>query len=370
VCAVTDSTGKIVEAYEYDPYGRHVLLRDGPNATGGDQDTAVNFNSTDIRLAMGASAIGNPYTFTGQRFDPETGLHHYKERYYSSSQGRFISRDPMGYRGGLNLQSYAGNRPTNRIDPNGLTGRPARYYTCNCGWINSDHAEANIVRNLITDVREKKGRRSLTGNGSWVSYEQDMVMPTEAFLGGGTAPIFGNEIRVSYGRAYFVSDDLQGKELEVALGIFMEVSEGFEKLQGSFPYRWFSGDSSFAEGDLVSDLIAFYIKAGLVTKELLFETPQPNGQIGLCGVLDEAQSAEVLRMQGGSLGKSRSWTPMFRKTPKDACCRKPTFPGKLQTLTAAPYGELWRKWRVVYEIAYKQGRDDEINPHGPQPPRE
>jgi len=120
VCAVTDSTGKIVEGYEYDPYGRHILLRDGPNATGGDQDTAVNFNSTDIRLAMGASAIGNPYTFTGQRFDPETGLQYSKERYYSCTQGRFISRDPIGYEGGTNVYCYVHNDPIDATDPMGL----------------------------------------------------------------------------------------------------------------------------------------------------------------------------------------------------------------------------------------------------------
>jgi len=116
VCAVTDSTGKIVEAYEYDPYGRHVLLRDG------NSDGRVNFNSTDIRLAMGASAIGNPCTFTGQRFEPETGLHYYKNRYYSSSQGRFISRDPIGYGDSFLLYQYCAGNPIDRTDPEGAWG--------------------------------------------------------------------------------------------------------------------------------------------------------------------------------------------------------------------------------------------------------
>jgi len=89
--ALTNAAGQVVEAYEYDPYGKHVTISDGNDA-----DAIVNFNSNDTRTALGASqtAIGNPYFFTGQRFDPETGLHYFKNRYYSTVLGRFVSRDP------------------------------------------------------------------------------------------------------------------------------------------------------------------------------------------------------------------------------------------------------------------------------------
>ena len=42
------------------------------------------------------SAIGNPFLFTGQRLDEEAGLYYYGARYQNPSQGRFISRDPIG----------------------------------------------------------------------------------------------------------------------------------------------------------------------------------------------------------------------------------------------------------------------------------
>lgn len=46
---------------------------------------------------------------------------------------------------------------------------------------------------------------------------------------------------------------------QVALGIFMDVSQSFEELQDSWLARHLTGsDSGFSEEDLVSDLIAFY----------------------------------------------------------------------------------------------------------------
>jgi RHS repeat-associated protein len=123
VAGLTDASGNLVEAWQYDPYGRHVLIKDGS-----DTDAVVNFNSTDVRTPLGVSAVGNPFTFTGQRFDPETGLLYYKNRYYSISQGRFISRDPIGYIGGMNLYEYVNGQVQNSSDPLGLLPRPTEKY--------------------------------------------------------------------------------------------------------------------------------------------------------------------------------------------------------------------------------------------------
>ncbi|HCT5824017.1 TPA: RHS domain-containing protein, partial [Citrobacter sedlakii] len=57
--------------------------------------------------------------FAGQYLDRETGLHYNTFRYYAPDMGRFITPDPIGLAGGLNLYQYAPN-PLGWIDPLGL----------------------------------------------------------------------------------------------------------------------------------------------------------------------------------------------------------------------------------------------------------
>ncbi|WP_446443669.1 RHS repeat domain-containing protein, partial [Pseudomonas sp. 1176_21] len=66
--------------------------------------------------------LSNPLRFQGQYHDRETGLHYNRYRYYDPGIGRFVSKDPISYSGGLNLYQYALN-PTDCVDPLGLAGR-------------------------------------------------------------------------------------------------------------------------------------------------------------------------------------------------------------------------------------------------------
>jgi RHS repeat-associated protein len=102
VAALTDSGGSVVERYRYDPYGKVTILA---------------ANGTTVRTA---SSYGNPWMFTGRRSDAETGLMHYRARYYSTELGRFLSRDPIQYKGGMNLYEYANGKSTTKVDPLGL----------------------------------------------------------------------------------------------------------------------------------------------------------------------------------------------------------------------------------------------------------
>ena len=59
----------------------------------------------------------------GRSADPmaRLGWLHVGERYYAPELGRFVQRDPIGIRGGLNTYLYGANDPVTGIDPTGLS---------------------------------------------------------------------------------------------------------------------------------------------------------------------------------------------------------------------------------------------------------
>ena len=94
VTAITDATQGIVRAYAYDPYGKVI----------GSSGTLAG----DVRF-VGTHGVTAD----------ENGLYHMQARYYDPEAKRFITEDPIGLSGGLNLYGYVGGDPVNRIDPTG-----------------------------------------------------------------------------------------------------------------------------------------------------------------------------------------------------------------------------------------------------------
>ena len=86
--------GTIAAKYEYDPYGKRI-------------NTAAS------------GEYEQPYRFSTKPVDDETGLGCWGYRYYSYDLGRWVSRDPIEERGGVNLYGYVGNMPTAYSDADG-----------------------------------------------------------------------------------------------------------------------------------------------------------------------------------------------------------------------------------------------------------
>ena len=51
--------------------------------------------------------------------DPDTGFDLLGARYYIPRLGRFLTQDPIGHAGGLNLYAYCENNPLSKVDPDG-----------------------------------------------------------------------------------------------------------------------------------------------------------------------------------------------------------------------------------------------------------
>jgi RHS repeat-associated protein len=107
ITALSNLSGSIVQTYSYDSFGNMT-------ATGN---------------------ISQPFTYTGREFDPETGMYFYRARYYDPKVGRFVTKDPIGFKGGINVYAYVSNNPVNRIDPLGFSEREifGYCYSCNDG---------------------------------------------------------------------------------------------------------------------------------------------------------------------------------------------------------------------------------------------
>jgi RHS repeat-associated protein len=97
VVGLVDGLNTLLNAYKYKPFG------------------ADDGSPTPI--------VGNALRYAAREFDSETGLYYIRARYYDPQLGRFISEDPIGLLGGINLYAYAWNDPINARDPSGM-GNP------------------------------------------------------------------------------------------------------------------------------------------------------------------------------------------------------------------------------------------------------
>jgi RHS repeat-associated protein len=95
VTDLVNASGAIVAHYEYDPFG-------------------------NVTVKTGVLADENPFRFSNEYYDPETGHVAYMLRYLNASAGNWLNRDPLGERGGLNLYGMVGNDPVDTVDYLGL----------------------------------------------------------------------------------------------------------------------------------------------------------------------------------------------------------------------------------------------------------
>ncbi len=135
--AELDSSGAIELLFVYGawPHVPDYVIR-----SNGDVDRLVTDRIGSVRLvvsvatgqlvarreysAFGEITVDNkpsliPFGFAGGLYDEHTGLTHFGAREYDAEVGRWTSKDPSFFAGGLNFYEYARSNPIRYIDPNG-----------------------------------------------------------------------------------------------------------------------------------------------------------------------------------------------------------------------------------------------------------
>ncbi|GGW47552.1 RHS repeat-associated core domain-containing protein [Vreelandella hamiltonii] len=149
-----------------------------------------------------------PIRFQGQWHDEESGLYYNRHRYYDPQQGRYISQDPIGLKGGMNLYGYVTN-PTGMVDPLGLVGE------CQGNWehvgsvtgygtsVTATGVDGSLVRLRAADARAALHVTSfhyeatfsnIDSNGNPIAGIYPVHSGTLSGLpaGGGTSKVFNN----------------------------------------------------------------------------------------------------------------------------------------------------------------------------------
>jgi len=123
---------EIVNGYQYDPQGiwtnytyAHDSLQSVVGLTGHEGATIETTVYSPFGNEIdGAGASCSVLRYTGRESDAESGLYYYRARYYDPTLGRFLTEDPIRFRGGMNHYVYVNNNPINANDPEGLCRRP------------------------------------------------------------------------------------------------------------------------------------------------------------------------------------------------------------------------------------------------------
>ena len=105
VAAISDISGFAAAQYSYNPYGK-------------------------VITSVGPMAAANPFRFSTKYTDDETGLLYYGYRFYNPQLGRFISSDPIGRHGGVNLYGFVENKPIMTVDRLGACPVKQDHKTC------------------------------------------------------------------------------------------------------------------------------------------------------------------------------------------------------------------------------------------------
>ena len=140
-----------------------------------------------------------PFRFQGQYYDEESGLHYNRFRYYDPEIGRFVSQDPIGLDGGLNIYVYVKN-PVQWVDPSGLDSKWVRNWKDRYG--RTLAAEHEVHHIIPKDENIVRLARSLCSNFDEHSAENLIALPKTSAVTSKSGNGYGKTIHSGYHAAY------------------------------------------------------------------------------------------------------------------------------------------------------------------------
>ena len=169
IVKLTDQTGSIIKDYTYDPFGN------------GKEAEFNNFGINGFD-PQAATVIDNPFRYSGEYFDSETGNYYLRARYYDPQIQRFITED--SYKGeannpfSLNGYSYCWNDPVNNVDPSGhhmrdidggaLSGTEIEYYEALTDYNSEEPARQVLYSWLATNPKERISVLKMPHSGFYI----------------------------------------------------------------------------------------------------------------------------------------------------------------------------------------------------------
>ncbi len=214
VMSLIDAAGTKAAEYVYDPFGR-------------------------LLSSTGSLAEINPFRFSSEYHDDETGLVYYNYRYYSPELGRWISRDPIEEEGGVNLYAMVGNNPVNERDFLGCS--MSDWYTA------MKITELKIkLASLYSNFKDREGFsifvRWVMGEGDWLDAPFGDYLKKNVDLQVKTRDLIISKIK-AIDKLFLVGSYMRLDETDAIVLSDNGYSTGYELLHGTNwtvgGYRWF-----------------------------------------------------------------------------------------------------------------------------------
>ncbi len=261
--------------------------------------------------AIGARAytVGSNVVFAPGEFSPST------------DGGRRLIAHELAH---VMQQTSGGYGELARV-PTESGARDGRYtFSSNCGWIDWDHASPGLARALIQRVQAASDALASAGSGATATTGR---LTTPTMRSGGFGVVLSSAtLRVRLLRALSATE-----VLAVALGIFKTLSIVFETQQA---WTDVIGESSFAQEDLPSNLIGFYVAAHNFSRADIMQ---------FCGGVDAANSVAEFQ-RNHAFVRNRTFEPIGATGP---------WPAQLSTINDSAVSNLYE----VQEISATQGTD-------------